>query len=362
MKYIAPGGWFSLEYPAGWREFEDTEESFLFYDPDKWSGNFRISAYRGADTNYGKECVSYELKENPAAELTLIRGVQSAYSVDSFQEEGIWYTSHFWVIDCRDICVECSFTVAKGGDKTVAENIIASIEIRHENKAYPKEIIPIRVLEIGEVNSAYEWASSTIKKQLTKDFSSQEEDIEKIEHLGVNTVIDLRFPSETKDLPDRLGKGMDYINCSLMGTTKLEQLDIVNSSVVETKTLHRMYRLMLRNGGKEIRKALEVVADSEGAVLFHCAAGKDRTGILAMLILSSVGVEREDILVDYQCSSTYITKFTTDISGSNIYNMKWILNWIDQEWGGVPEYLRQIGVQSETIQKIKSKFVENLYM
>ena len=42
MKYIAPGGWFSLEYPAGWREFEDTEESFLFYDPDKWSGNFRI--------------------------------------------------------------------------------------------------------------------------------------------------------------------------------------------------------------------------------------------------------------------------------------------------------------------------------
>ena len=183
MKYIAPGGWFSLEYPAGWREFEDTEESFLFYDPDKWSGNFRISAYRGADTNYGKECVSYELKENPAAELTLIRGVQSAYSVDSFQEEGIWYTSHFWVIDCRDICVECSFTVAKGGDKTVAENIIASIEIRSENKAYLKEIIPIRVLEIGEVNSAYEWASSTIKKQLTKDFSSQEEDIEKIQEV-----------------------------------------------------------------------------------------------------------------------------------------------------------------------------------
>lgn len=30
MKYIAPGGWFSLEYPAGWREFEDTEESFYF--------------------------------------------------------------------------------------------------------------------------------------------------------------------------------------------------------------------------------------------------------------------------------------------------------------------------------------------
>ena len=83
----------------------------------------------------------------------------------------------------------------------------------------------------------------------------------------------------------------------------------------------------------------------------------------AMLILSSVGVEREAILVDYQCSSTYITKFyLIDISGSNIYNMKWILNW-NNEWGGVPEYLRQVEqAQSETIQKIKSKFVENLYM
>lgn len=42
MKYISPGGWFSLEYPMGWHEFEDTEESFLFYNPDRWTGNFRI--------------------------------------------------------------------------------------------------------------------------------------------------------------------------------------------------------------------------------------------------------------------------------------------------------------------------------
>ena len=46
MKYISPGSWFSLEYPSDWREFEDTEDSFLFYNPDKWMGNFRISAYQ----------------------------------------------------------------------------------------------------------------------------------------------------------------------------------------------------------------------------------------------------------------------------------------------------------------------------
>ena len=48
MKYISPGGWFSLEYPMGWHEFEDTEESFLFYNPDRWTGNFR-GAWSGTE-------------------------------------------------------------------------------------------------------------------------------------------------------------------------------------------------------------------------------------------------------------------------------------------------------------------------
>ena len=49
MKYISPGGWFSLEYPMGWHEFEDTEESFLFYNPDRWTGNLkRLTMVRSA--------------------------------------------------------------------------------------------------------------------------------------------------------------------------------------------------------------------------------------------------------------------------------------------------------------------------
>ena len=51
-KYISPGSWFSLEYPDNWCEFEDSEDCFLFYNPDKWTGNFRISAYRGNSSAY----------------------------------------------------------------------------------------------------------------------------------------------------------------------------------------------------------------------------------------------------------------------------------------------------------------------
>ena len=42
-KFISPGAWFSMTYPADWNEFEDGEGSFLFYNPNEWTGNFRIS-------------------------------------------------------------------------------------------------------------------------------------------------------------------------------------------------------------------------------------------------------------------------------------------------------------------------------
>lgn len=181
MKYISPGGWFSLEYPVTWSEFEDTEESFLFYNPNQWNGNFRISAYKDTDKDYGRQCIAYELKQNPTSTSVKVGDWECAYSAETFQEEGAWYTTHIWVTGKEDICFECSFTVAKGGERTPAEAIIRTLKVRNGKEG--KEIIPIRVLEIGEVNAAYEWVSTTVKKTLTKDFTSQEADIEKLQKL-----------------------------------------------------------------------------------------------------------------------------------------------------------------------------------
>lgn len=97
MKYISPGGWFSLEYPMGWHEFEDTEESFLFYNPDRWTGNFRISAYKDEAADYGPQCIAYELKENTSSALVKVGKWDCAYSSETFQEEGAWYTTHIWM-------------------------------------------------------------------------------------------------------------------------------------------------------------------------------------------------------------------------------------------------------------------------
>ena len=159
-KFISPGAWFSMNYPSDWNEFEDGEGSFLFYNPDVWTGNFR-----------------QELKENESASLVKVGALESAYSKEMFQEEGKYYTSHLWITGIGNIAFECSFTVPKGGSVKEAEEVIATLEIRKEGEKYPAELIPVRLSEIYQINESYEWVVSTVKEELKKDFQGQEEDI-----------------------------------------------------------------------------------------------------------------------------------------------------------------------------------------
>lgn len=181
-KFISPGAWFSMTYPADWNEFEDGEGSFLFYNPNEWTGNFRISAYKGNAT-YGREMLRQELKENPSATLVKVGGLDCAYSKEMFEEEGEYYTSHLWVTGIDDVVFECSFTVSKGQPVTEAEKVIATLELRKENLKYPAEIIPVRLSEIYQINEAYEWVSTTVKERLKKDFQGQEEDIANMQQI-----------------------------------------------------------------------------------------------------------------------------------------------------------------------------------
>ena len=181
-KYISPGGWFSLSYPAAWSEFEDGEDSFLFYNPDVWTGNFRISAYRGEGA-YADECVRRELAENPQARRVQVGTWPCAYSAEDFEEEGEAYTAHFWVTGQKDMSFECSFTVKKGGAVDEAERVIRSLEVRDTDAKYPAELIPVRLLEIYRINEAYAWVSDKVKEVLKKDFQGEEGDIASMQQL-----------------------------------------------------------------------------------------------------------------------------------------------------------------------------------
>ncbi len=183
QKYISPGAWFSIEYPSDWHEFEDTEESFLFYNPDKWNGNFRISAYIGENKGYAQYCMDEELKHVDGARATTVGDWKCIYSVESFQENGAWYTTHIWITGAGAVSVECSFTVAKGESIRVAEAIIASLRVRQKEERVGRVVIPVRVSEISVINEDFEWASTNIKKQLTKDFTSIKKDIDSIQKI-----------------------------------------------------------------------------------------------------------------------------------------------------------------------------------
>ena len=77
-----------------------------------------------------------------------------------------------------------------------------------------------------------------------------------------------------------------------------------------TEFLHRAYGAILVEGGPRFGAALGVLADAEALpAVFHCAAGKDRTGLLAALLLGALGVAHDDIVEDYALTSATMERF-----------------------------------------------------
>ena len=187
-KFISPQAWFFMTYPAEWSEFEDSEGTFLFYNPDVWTGNFRISAFREERSKrgneyYAQDVIRQELKENPEASIVKIAGWECAYSQELFEENETDYVNHVWITGVGNMAFECSFTSPEGESIQAVERIIASLSIRHEDEKYSAELIPIRLSEICLVNEAYEFIVNLVKDELKKDFQGTEEDLPKIQQL-----------------------------------------------------------------------------------------------------------------------------------------------------------------------------------
>ena len=187
-KFISPQAWFSMTYPIDWNEFEDGEGTFLFFNPDVWTGNFRISAYKEeaskrGSANYGQEAVAQEFRQNDSASMVKVGPHNCAYSKEMFEDGDTYYTQHTWIIGIENMAFESSFTVPKGADVKEAEAVIASLAIRHDGQKYPAELIPIRLSEIALVDEGYEWTVNLVKSELAKDFQGVEDDLTNIQQL-----------------------------------------------------------------------------------------------------------------------------------------------------------------------------------
>lgn len=118
--------------------------------------------------------------------------------------------------------------------------------------------------------------------------------------------------------------------------------------------------------------AVRTMARSEGAVLVHCAAGKDRTGVLVALALDAAGVDRATIAADYMATAERIEAITDRLLASPTYRaelegqdpagrapkpgtMERLLAAIDEHLGGAAEWLLAKGMEPQDLERLRRR-------
>ncbi|WP_454852070.1 tyrosine-protein phosphatase [Rhizobium binxianense] len=132
-----------------------------------------------------------------------------------------------------------------------------------------------------------------------------EADIEKLLQVGVTTVIDLRNTQETalERNPFEAHASVRFHNTSLFHA--LAPIEMATAAGGGGFDIAMRYREALDNCREAIGEVLRLIAAApDGAVLFHCSAGKDRTGIISAILLSVADVEDAVIVADYALTST----------------------------------------------------------
>ena len=133
-----------------------------------------------------------------------------------------------------------------------------------------------------------------------------EADRAKLDALGLRLILDLRSVEEAKKEPDYVPDGARLVQiCGLCAEDGHEiafapgDIDRLMASAPEGYDAPRvMYRWML-TGNKAFKELFRALEAGETPILFHCSAGKDRTGVAAMLILLALGASDETICADY---------------------------------------------------------------
>jgi protein-tyrosine phosphatase len=141
------------------------------------------------------------------------------------------------------------------------------------------------------------------------------DDLAAVRSLGLRSVIDLRMAEES----EKWGRfpiadhPVDYHHLSLMDVMwDPDEAPPADKGPVVATFLYERYMDMLDTGGANLGFAVRLLA-RPGALpaVFHCAAGKDRTGMLAALVLSSLGVADDVIVADYALSGDALGRLIT---------------------------------------------------
>lgn len=221
------------------------------------------------------------------------------------------------------------------------------------------------------------------------------ETVDALKSLGVNTVVDLRIFTEIEEYPDTLWEGVRYVHQPLLctatpGITRDKSMRI--TMVKEARRIKKefgsadnymaaMYNSILTSEEpkKHLTAVLREIIDNEGCILWHCSGGKDRAGIVSMLVETLLGVKWDDIMADFIASARfhkrrYFWNRVAIYAVPSTVRFKKILlvmmetkpsyltdsiKALNEKYGSVINYCKaELGVTDRDIEKLKAKYLE----
>jgi protein-tyrosine phosphatase len=188
---------------------------------------------------------------------------------------------------------------------------------------------------------------------------------------GVRAVVDLRLPDELARHPNPFASsgdhGIAYTNVSI--------LDPAAGYPPETLTLAENYLWTLDRFAGYVAEVMAAIAGApEGGVLVHCAAGKDRTGLISALLLGLVGVPAETIAADYALTAELLRprdqEWLEHGPGERAERealaarfaptaevMLEVLDGLDRRYGGIEGYLAAAGVSPADLDRLRDRLL-----
>lgn len=205
-------------------------------------------------------------------------------------------------IFCVSSCKTQNFSIPEYG-KTIAEKNISIKKVYNF-----RSIGNIRNVEGRTLKDGMFYRSANL-------FNLKRKSFDHLEKLGIQEIIDLRNSKEIAQKPDHLPDEIVYKNYSAF-EDEGDQLDHAKKLVLKGKVNGKdadrrmldFYKEYVTQNPAMIRKIIAEILESDQPVLYHCTAGKDRTGIITALILTILKFDKETIYNDYLLSNNYRKK------------------------------------------------------
>ena len=186
-----------------------------------------------------------------------------------------------------------------------------------------------------------------------------QKDIDFLRNNGITTIIDTRTKKEAERKPHGLdgADGFNYINIPIdEGSGVPESIEAVPESYY--KIAH----------SARIGEVFQTIAEAKTGVLFGCTAGKDRTGVIAALLLWLCGVSRKDIIFDYMRTKRNngprfdlihknFPELDMNIIIPNESNIQVFMDRISEEYETIENYFISVGISKEFQHMIREKMI-----